>query len=91
MTEQEAKIIALEKLNFYLSQPVENRMPEKLPEHLREKVKLFHNCCPLCELFCFSPRDDYHCEGCPLIIPICNNYSDASIRKNIILIQAWEV
>jgi len=90
MTKQEAKMLALEILRYYKTQPLMRRYKMALPDRLLNIIKMFHNYCPLCELFCQNPRDFKHCKGCPLIFPHCNDVNDEALQKNIKLIQAWE-
>jgi len=90
MNKNEAKEIALRKLHHHKKQPLENRTVENLPDHLRLLVQRFHNSCPLCELFCYDPKDGKRCEGCPLTCPGCNDYTDEMLERNIAALKAWK-
>jgi 7-cyano-7-deazaguanine synthase in queuosine biosynthesis len=90
MTKQEAKAIALEKLQYFETLPSDRREYINLPDHIMDKIKTFHNLCPLCELFCYAPKDGESCGECPLVCPHCNNRDDGYLLHNIKRIQAWE-
>ena len=92
MTKRTAKKLALEKLQFYLTQPEKHRTITFLPENLKTKVLVLHNYCPLCEMFCIeSPKRGESCNGCPLICPECNSVSDKNLENNIARIKAWVI
>jgi len=89
MTKQEAKELALEKLQRYAA--TRNRTILTLPHELFTKLITMQNQCPLCELFLANkPQDCMPCAGCPLTCPACNDHSDSGIQRNIARIQAWE-
>ena len=91
MTKQEAKDLALAKLEFYKSVHPNYRRRYDLPPHLRSVVEPLLNHCPLCEMFNNKPVDGRPCGECPLTCPSCNLVSNAQLNENIRLIQAWEV
>jgi len=92
MTKQEAKSLALEKLQQYADVSPINRIILIIsPQELFLKLVFMRNQCPLCQLFlAHKPQDGMSCAGCPLIYPDCNDHSDSGIQENIIKIQAWE-
>jgi hypothetical protein len=91
MTKQEAKKIALEKLCYYEKMPSMQRLIKNLPNYIKEKVLSFHNNCSLCELFCHKPVNGKRCGDCPLTCPDCSNYTDEYLKKNINILETWEV
>jgi len=93
MKKLEAKILVLEKLRYYDTQIYGRRKIPFLPKRIIKQITPLKNYCPMCELFCYEPRNGQHCKSslgeCPLTCPECNKVTNEALQKNISAIEAW--